>query len=835
MAKFCLRYLSLNCFDADLADEDIRAFILKGYYGFEDYAMVHWIDHLVTGASEESADDALTLRAIAEGANVFLSKHPVDLSSDIAVPDPIVARFRGLEGSELHRRLALLQYLADQKKSSENHIDLETQLQRRRSILEQLVTNADMESRLSERLSLFYGPRWYKCTKLWCHSFYEGFSSTERRNEHIDQHERPFRCSAVGCPAEKIGFAHRKQLKKHVASSHPTIPDTQWHFPTLKRKRDIDFFQAAEAGLLDVVQNHLENGVDVNQTSKPRGAITALYLASKNNQSEVVDYLVRNGASTNISKGGVVSPLEVAVNSGHSSVARLILHHGASMNGEIWRRVLLCAARENDEIMLSLLLEYGAAIKSKSDRRAESALHYAVSNDKETLMRALLSKNADVGARDKKFMTPLHVAALRGDKSALNLLLERGSHIEAQSWNKMTPLHLIACGGRSAVTALFASMGDRAGRVLRAQTNLGFMIEPESRGINEAYFGAPIVRKFLDSADVEVGRDPCNSVVNYATNSHKYVMSATELLKWGANVAAKLEDGSTALHWGALRGDLAMVQLFLDHGAEGDTKDQHHRTALHWAASKGCKDVVQLLLTRTANINDVDLNFETALDMAGRGLRISFTSQSTTAMDLALQQDYESSILVFEGLLQRDRTPFEKEIGHSNITKQDSERDRTPFEKEIGHSNITKQDSDQSQALQDYQMELILLEQQNKKRLLMQQDEKRGNGKGIIPFFAKSLVKRDFEGVIDLLLANGADSSHQNMFGETILHTAAMNGHEDLVQQILTHHTLDLDAHDKTGRTACYYARENGHAGVVRILEEKGASTKEYIDLFPAP
>jgi len=59
----------------------------------------------------------------------------------------------------------------------------------------------------------------------------------------------------------------------------------------------MEIFQAAEAGLLDVLQSLVENGVDVNQTSKPRGAITALYLASKSNQPEVVDYLVRNGAS----------------------------------------------------------------------------------------------------------------------------------------------------------------------------------------------------------------------------------------------------------------------------------------------------------------------------------------------------------------------------------------------------------------------------------------------------------------------------------------------------------------------------------------------------------
>src|SRR5947208_179758 len=46
-------------------------------------------------------------------------------------------------------------------------------------------------------------------------------------------------------------------------------------------------------------------------------------------------------------------------------------------------------------------------------------------------------------------------------------------------------------------------------------------------------------------------------------------------------------DGSTALHWAAYRGDLGVVAMLINRGAEVNARTKFGRTPLHWAAING--------------------------------------------------------------------------------------------------------------------------------------------------------------------------------------------------------------------------------------------------------
>jgi ankyrin repeat protein len=65
----------------------------------------------------------------------------------------------------------------------------------------------------------------------------------------------------------------------------------------------------------------------------------------------------------------------------------------------------------------------------------------------------------------------------------------------------------------------------------------------------------------------------------------------------GANVAAKAEDGETALHRAAWQGHRDVVRLLLGRmeGADVAAKAEDGETALHRAARRGHGDVVALL------------------------------------------------------------------------------------------------------------------------------------------------------------------------------------------------------------------------------------------------
>ncbi|RYP11971.1 hypothetical protein DL767_011540 [Monosporascus sp. MG133] len=79
-----------------------------------------------------------------------------------------------------------------------------------------------------------------------------------------------------------------------------------------------------------------------------------------------------------------------------------------------------------------------------------------------------------------------------------------------------------------------------------------------------------------------------------AEGGHEAVMQ--QLLETGADVHARGKDGRTALSYAAERGHEAVVQQLLETGADIHARDKDGRTALSYAAERGHEAVVQLLL-----------------------------------------------------------------------------------------------------------------------------------------------------------------------------------------------------------------------------------------------
>src|SRR5262249_37638778 len=95
------------------------------------------------------------------------------------------------------------------------------------------------------------------------------------------------------------------------------------------------------------------------------------------------------------------------------------------------------------------------------------------------------------------------------------------------------------------------------------------------------------------------------------------------LLAAGATASAASPEGETPLHIAARRGDAAMVQMLLEHGADiharlrSSNQNHHDRTVLMDAAIGKNLDVVKLLIARGADQFAKDSSGFTALDWAG--------------------------------------------------------------------------------------------------------------------------------------------------------------------------------------------------------------------------
>jgi ankyrin repeat protein len=75
----------------------------------------------------------------------------------------------------------------------------------------------------------------------------------------------------------------------------------------------------------------------------------------------------------------------------------------------------------------------------------------------------------------------------------------------------------------------------------------------------------------------------------------------------------------TPLHVAAVRGDVHIIGLLLDAGAEIDVRGEHGHTPLHEAAGQGHIEAVKLLVSRGANPNIPNDWGQTARDSARIG------------------------------------------------------------------------------------------------------------------------------------------------------------------------------------------------------------------------
>jgi len=106
-----------------------------------------------------------------------------------------------------------------------------------------------------------------------------------------------------------------------------------------------------------------------------------------------------------------------------------------------------------------------------------------------------------------------------------------------------------------------------------------------------------------------------------AVKHHDRVAVST-LLDRGAPVNASEGDGSTALHWAAEGGDVAMIELLLDAGATPDAANRFNVRPLELASNNGDRAAIERLLAAGADPNAFSREGQTPLMNAARNGRV---------------------------------------------------------------------------------------------------------------------------------------------------------------------------------------------------------------------
>lgn len=273
-------------------------------------------------------------------------------------------------------------------------------------------------------------------------------------------------------------------------------------------------------------------------------------------------------------------------------------------------------------------------------------LHVAIENGRAEIVEALLEAGADVDGRNDQYdhWSPLMLAITGRQPVLRDALLARGARVglvETLLLGDDVQTQAMLAGGASSLPAdvpnqgslmAFARTTDAIDRLLAlgvsaeapdrwGSTPMDAMSRLGERGAalvahlaGKGIPVAPVVHARLgDQSAVErqwqrdAARTTSDAVLLAAVDGKHHAL-VSWLLAHGASVDARTPPPSrhTASHAAAWNGDLAMVTLLADAGANLTTRDEeHHGTPLDWAnaavditRNAACRDVARYLETR---------------------------------------------------------------------------------------------------------------------------------------------------------------------------------------------------------------------------------------------
>lgn len=94
-----------------------------------------------------------------------------------------------------------------------------------------------------------------------------------------------------------------------------------------------------------------------------------------------------------------------------------------------------------------------------AEQGGQTMLHYAVWHNQRDVVEYLLSRGADVNARDDNAATPLHVAAWKGHAEVAEMLLAKGADVNSKESDGATPLRLAIVNKQSNVANVLRRRG----------------------------------------------------------------------------------------------------------------------------------------------------------------------------------------------------------------------------------------------------------------------------------------------------------------------------------------------------------------------------------------
>lgn len=374
---------------------------------------------------------------------------------------------------------------------------------------------------------------------------------------------------------------------------------------------------ASSTGNAAIVRMLLQAGADPN--SVDASGETVLMMATRSGSTDAVKALVDQGAAVNPKdSGSETTALMLAVRANHPTALHLLIEHGADVNARTrtgktpdWRPPNFGGGSHGLGIIRGGWPERGARDATPGGL---TALHYAARDGRVELARELVGAKADVNQVEANGITPLLMAIINDHMDVATFLIGHGADLNAADWWGRTPIFsAVEIRNRD-----YARTGEHDIDRPAVLAVIKLLLE---RGVNPNVRTKEIspIRRWVtplgDLTWVEmVGQTP---FIRAAQSGDVTLMRL--LLDHGADPNIKTDGGTSALmaaaglNWAVQQsyteskeGLLQAVQLCLEKGADVNAVNSAGQTAVMGAANRGSDDILRLLVKAGARLDVAD-------------------------------------------------------------------------------------------------------------------------------------------------------------------------------------------------------------------------------------
>ena len=528
--------------------------------------------------------------------------------------------------------------------------------------------------------------------------------------------------------------------------------------------------------------------------------------------AEIVELLIRKGASVNAHDSEGFTPLMVCARKNHIQSLCVLLQCGASVSATSRLGHWVTGRAKNEAYAL----------------RGNTALHLAAMENHENCIHQLTVHGADIWSSNNKGENLLMLAAAKGLCNTVRMCLKQGTPDQINKLDRHGNNAVIHACKNSQINSLILLLKNVHCLRHINDTSIKLNMSPLMLGVN--YRCLEIVRLLLDKGanpnsenwigatclTMAVGKNPRDHTKEpppcrqYFEDNPDFLSFVVPLLQKGAEVNhVCCQTGETALTLAAKNGvHSSIVEELVKQGASVNHVDRNGNTALLGACEKGKEKVIKLLLSHGASVT------ETCLLTGKSPLTVAVDSGvATPIVDMLLKSGVDVNHVDNDGntaLL----SACKKSSNKTAFLMIQHGADVNRLSKRTGDSALT--------LAVENRASLELVQELLKNGAVVNHANSNNNTA------LYNACQNSQEEVVKWLLEHGATANHVcKVMGKTALTLAVANHFSTEVTEQLLKQGANVNHADMNGNTALKIACRDGLDEKIKCLLKNGASVAE--------